>query len=238
MTVVEHIDEFRRRLLISIVAFGIGLIVSYIFYRDILQILQHPLDEANRLGDVEVKDIFVPGVTGPFILRLRVSAFAGLLFSLPVLLFQLWRFITPGLHHNEKRYAIPFVTSSIGLFAFGAWFAFLILPTGVRFLLSFVEPGLQQPFITFQDYLSFIIFMILAFGITFEFPIVLVFLAMAGILSSRKLRSWRRFALLGVFIVAAVATPSQDPFSQLAMAAPLYVLYEISILVIRFVLKK
>lgn len=238
MTVVEHIDEFRRRILISIAAFAVGMVVAYVFYRDILQVLQHPLDEANRLGKVQVDNVFVPGVTGPFLLRLKVSAFAGLLFSLPVLLFQLWRFITPGLHAKEKRYAIPFVGSSLALFAFGAWFAFLILPTGVRFLLSFVEPGIQEPFITFQDYLSFIIFMILAFGISFEFPIVLVFLGMAGIISSRQLRRWRRYAVLAVFIVAAVATPSQDPFSQIAMAAPLYILYEASILVIRFVLKK
>jgi sec-independent protein translocase protein TatC len=238
MSVVEHIDEFRYRILISLAAFMVGMIVSFIFYRPILELMMRPLDEANRLGDVEVKDVFVPGVTGPFMLRLRVSAFAGLLFALPVLLFQLWRFITPGLHSNEKRYAIPFVGSSLGLFALGAWFAFLVLPTGVRFLLSFVEPGLQQPFITFQDYLSFIIFMILAFGITFEFPILLVFLSLVGIVTSRRLRKWRRYALLGVFVVVAVATPSQDPFSQIAMAAPLYILYEASILVIRFALKR
>lgn len=238
MTVVEHIDEFRRRILISLAAFGVGMIAAYVVYRPILELLMHPLDEANRLGSVQVRDVFVPGVTGPFLLRLKVSAFAGLLFSLPVLLFQLWRFITPGLYPNEKRYAIPFVLASVTLFAFGAWFAFLILPTGVRFLLSFVEPGLQQPFITFQDYLSFIIFMILAFGITFEFPILLVFLSVAGIITSRRLRQWRRWAFLGVFIVAAVATPSQDPFSQIAMAAPLYLLYEGSILVIRFALKR
>jgi len=238
MTVVEHIEEFRSRLIISLLAFLIGVIVAYILYRPILELLQHPLDEANRLGDVQVKDIFVPGVTGPFLLRLKVSAFAGLFFSLPVLLWQLWRFITPGLHSNEKRYAIPFVGASIGLFGLGAWFAFLILPTGVRFLLSFVEPGLQEPFITFQDYLSFVIFMILAFGIAFEFPVVLVFLSLVGVVTSARLRRWRRIAVVLVFLVAAIATPSQDPFSMIAMAGPLYILYEVAILVIRYPLKR
>ena len=167
MTVVEHIEEFRSRIFVSLLAFLVGMIVCYVFYRPILELLQHQLDEANRLGRVQVRDVFVPGVTGPFVLRLKVAGFGGLFLASPVLLFQLWRFITPGLYPKEKRYAVPFVLASVGLFALGVWFAFLILPTGVRFLLSFIEPGLQQPFITFQDYLSFVIFMILAFGITF-----------------------------------------------------------------------
>ncbi|HVL33647.1 MAG TPA: twin-arginine translocase subunit TatC [Actinomycetota bacterium] len=238
MTVVEHLTELRYRLMVSIGAVVVGAIVAYAFYRPILDFLSHPINQASEVGDVKITGLFVSGVTGPFILRMKVSAFGGLILALPILLYQFWRFITPGLEPKERRYAIPFVLSSLILFGAGVWFAFLILPTGVRFLLSFVEPGLQEPLITFQEYLSFITLMIAAFGLTFEFPLVLVFLAMVGIVDSRRLRRWRRQAILLVFLTAAVATPSQDPLSMMMMAAPLYLLFETSILVIRFVLKK
>ncbi len=150
---------------------------------------------------------------------------------------KLWRFITPGLAPREKRYAVPFVGSSLVLFALGTYFAFLILPTGIKFLLSFAS-GPLKPLIFVDQYLSFLMFMILAFGISFEFPLVLVFLAGVGIISSRQLREKRRHAIFLAFVVGAVATPSQDPYSMTAMAVPLYILYEISILVVRFALKK
>lgn len=239
MTVVEHLEELRYRIVVCVAAVLVGIVVAYVFYEPLLRLLKQPLDTGGRIGGREVTEVFVPGIAGPFILRMKVSAFGGLALASPVWLYQLWRFITPGLMPREKKLAIPFVFSSMALFAVGTWFAFLILPTGIRFLLSFVNPELnQQPFITLQDYLRFVIYMILAFGITFEFPIVLVFLAWVDVLSSRSLRKWRRYAFFLVFVVAAVATPSGDPFSQVAMAAPLYVLYELSILVIRFGLKR
>lgn len=240
MTVVQHLDEFRYRLIVSLIAFVACTIVAYVFYRSLLGFLTHPLDQGGRVGGVQIKDLslFVTGITAPFVLRVKISAFAGLLFSLPVVLFQVWRFITPGLEENEKRFAVPFVLTSLGLFALGTWFAFLILPTGIRFLLGFVEPGIQAPFITFQSYFSFISLMIVAFGLSFEFPLVLVFLGMVGIVTSARLRAWRKYAFFFAFLVGAVATPSQDPFSQVVLSVPLYILYEISILVIRFVLKR
>ncbi len=240
MTVVEHLDEFRYRILISLAAIVVGAIVAYALYVPILRFLKHPLDQTGTVGGVRIKDIplFAPGIVGPFLLRVKVSFFGGLLFALPVTLFQFWRFITPGLYPNEKKYAIPFVASSLLLFGLGTWFAFLILPVGIKFLLGFVVNGVQQPFILFPDYVNFLTLMVLAFGITFEFPLVLVFLAGVGVLSSAMLRKYRRHAIIIIAIVAAVATPSQDPFSQFAMMAPLYVLFEASILVIRFAMKK
>lgn len=239
MTVVEHLEEFRHRLIVSAIAFGAASIVAYVFYRPILDLLTTPLDQGDRVGGVAIKDVplYAQGIAGPFLLRLKVSAFAGLLLALPVLLFQLWRFVTPGLEQREKRYAVPFILSSTALFSLGAWFAFLVLPTGIRFLLSFAGPPLE-PFITFQDYLSFLIFMVLAFGLSFEFPLLLVFLALVGIVTSRQLRSWRKYALFLAFVVGAVATPSQDPYTQVVFSVPLYILYEVSILVIRFGLKR
>lgn len=241
MTVVQHLDELRYRLIVSIIAFAIGSIVAYVVYKPVLQFLKAPLDEAVRGGAVGSKvreelDLYVTGVATGFIIRIKTSAFAGVVLALPVLLFQFWRFITPGLEPRERKFAIPFVVSALGLFSLGAYIAFLILPLGIKFLLGFVSPA--EPLIHLTEYLSFVFLMILAFGVTFEFPLVLVFLAMADLLSSARLRKARRAAFFIMFVVAAVATPSGDPLSQTVMAVPLYLLYEVSILVIRFGLKK
>jgi sec-independent protein translocase protein TatC len=231
MSVIEHLEELRKRLIIIVVAFVLTTIVAYVFYNPILDFLLDPVLSKR------VPAVYVSGVTTAFVVRLKVSIFAGFVLALPVVLFQLWRFITPGLESREKRYAVPFVASSLGLFALGTYFAFLILPTGIRFLLAFAS-GPLQPLIFVDQYLSFLMFMILAFGITFEFPLVLIFLAGVGIISSQSLRKRRRHAFFFAFVVAAVATPSQDPYSMTAMAVPLYILYEASILVVRFALKK
>jgi sec-independent protein translocase protein TatC len=241
MSVVEHLEELRFRLIVSIVAVVAGAIVAYTFYEPLLDFLLHPLDSAGRVGEVQVVDeegldVFVGGIATAFVLRLKVSAFAGLIFALPVVLFQLWRFITPGLQPREKRYSIPFVLSGLGLFALGGYVAFSILPVGIQFLLSFVPPA--EPLIQLPEYLSFVMFTVLGFGLTFQFPLVLVFLGGAGIVSSAALRKRRRMAILLAFIASAIATPSGDPLSQTAMAVPLYILYEASIAIIRFVMKR
>lgn len=237
MPVIEHLREFRHRAFVSSIAFVLCMILAYVFYQPILDVLTEPLGAAGKIGGVTVQNLYVPGITTAFVLRMKISAVVGLLLALPVILYQFWRFITPGLSKKEKRYAIPFVASSTGLFALGAWFAFLVLPAGIRFLLAFIPEGFE-PLIQFHEYIGFVMFMMLAFGITFEFPLLLVFLAIAGIITSEMLRGWRRYAVLSVFLVSAVATPSQDPLTQTAMAVPLYILYEASILVVRFGLKR
>jgi sec-independent protein translocase protein TatC len=180
--------------------------------------------------------VYLGGIATGFILRLKTSAFAGLVFALPVLLYQLWRFVTPGLEPRERKFVIPFIISALALFVLGGYIAFLILPLGIHWLLGFVAPA--QPLIQLTEYMSFVFLLILAFGISFEFPLLLIALAGVGILSSRQLSSFRRGAILTAFIIAAVATPSQDPISQVVMAVPLYILYELSILVIRYGLKR
>lgn len=237
MSVVEHIKEFRHRILISLLAALGGSVIAYTFYDPILAMLTSPLDDAGRIGDVKVETLYISGVTTAFVLRMKISAAMGVLIAMPVLLYQLWRFITPGLYPKEKRYAIPFVASSLALFAFGCWFAFMLLPAGIRFLLEFI-PSNSEPLIQLPQYLSFVTTMMLAFGITFEFPLVLIFLSLVGVVSSSGLKRWRRYAIFVAFLVAAVATPSGDPLTQTAMAVPLYILYEASILVIRFGLKR
>ena len=167
---------------------------------------------------------------------MKTSAFAGLVFALPVILFQLFRFVTPGLEPRERKFAIPFVVSAVLLFVLGGYIAFLILPLGIHWLLGFVAPA--QPLIQLPEYMNFVFLLILAFGISFEFPLLLISLAGLGILSSGQLSKARRAAILSAFVIAAVATPSQDPISQIVMAVPLYILYELSILVIKYGLKR
>lgn len=237
MTVVEHLEELRDRLLKSLLAFFAGSVIAYFFYERLLDFLIAPLDKGGRIGGVTVDGLNVGGIVTGFLVRLKVSIFFGLAIALPVILWQLWRFIVPGLRAKERRYGVYFVAGSVGLFALGAFVAFLVLPQALGFLLSFADKPLK-PLIMVDQYLSFISFLVLAFGLSFEFPLLLILLAGLGMVSSRKLRGWRRQAAFGAFVIAAVATPSQDPFSMILMAVPLYILYEASLLVIRYGMKK
>jgi sec-independent protein translocase protein TatC len=239
MSLLDHLEELRYRILMSVAAYVVATAIAWAFYEPILRLLKSPLDAGGRIGEFQVDDLFVTGITTAFVLRFKVALFGGLVIALPVLLYHLWRFVTPGLERRERRYALPFVLSSVGLFALGTWFAFIVLPTGIRFLLGFTAPEQGvKPLILLSEYLSFVTFTIMAFGVTFEFPLLLIFLAVACVLSSRQLAKARRAAIVGIFVVAAVATPSQDPVSQLILAAPLYLLYEASILIVRFGLKR
>ncbi|MDQ1533778.1 MAG: sec-independent protein translocase protein TatC, partial [Actinomycetota bacterium] len=175
-------------------------------------------------------DLVATDPLAPFILRLKVSTYAGLVISLPVVLWQLWRFITPGLNPKEKRYAIPFILSSIVLFAMGGVVAWLTFPKALDFLIK-IGGGDIATFFTADKYVTFISLMIVAFGASFEFPVVLVFLMLAGVLKTSTLRKYRRHAIVGITAFAAVITPSQDPYSLFFMAAPMYLFYEGSILI-------
>lgn len=237
MTIVEHLEEFRSRILKAFLAFFAGSALAWVFYSSLLELLMAPLDEGGRIGGVTVEGLNVGGIVTGFLVRLKVSIFFGLVFALPVILWQLWRFVVPGLRGNERKYGVFFVAGSLLLFGIGTFVAFLVLPQAIGFLLSFAQAPLK-PLIFVDQYLSFVSFMVLAFGISFEFPLLLMFLAGMGMVTSKKLSTWRRQAAFGSAVVAAVATPSQDPYSMLLMALPLYILYEVSILVIRFVMRK
>ena len=176
-------------------------------------------------------------VTEPFIVKIKVVAFLGLVLALPIVLFQVWRFITPGLTERERRYAFPFVASSLVLFTLGGWFALLTLPKGLAFLLGFAGTERVQAVLSIGKYLGFVMLLILAFGAAFEFPLILISLTIVGVLSSRQLRDWRRYALVVIAIVAAVITPSQDWFTMTALMLPLIIFYELSILVARLLKK-
>jgi sec-independent protein translocase protein TatC len=166
-------------------------------------------------------------------MKIKLVAFLGLVLALPVVLYQLWRFITPGLLPRERRYAVPFVLVSLALFALGGWFAILTLPKGLEFLLGFAGTERVEAVLSIAKYIGFVMVLILVFGAAFEFPVVLVSLTLVGVLSSQQLRQWRRYALLIIAVGAAVITPSQDFFTMLAMMVPLLVFYELSILISR-----
>jgi sec-independent protein translocase protein TatC len=230
MTLLEHLAELRRRVIISIVAVFIGAVVAYFLYDHILSFLEHPYCHVLRVNHVRqacTLQVFDP--LGKLTNRLKISFFAGAGLALPVVLWQLWRFVTPGLNPNEKRYAVPFVLGSLLFFAFGVWVALKTLPYALSFFQSVGGKGVGTLY-QLDPYIRLVMLMIVAYGVAFEFPVVLVALQLAGVVTSRKLRKWRRGAIVGVTVFAGVFTPSSDPFSMFAMAIPMYVFYEGAIL--------
>jgi sec-independent protein translocase protein TatC len=167
--------------------------------------------------------LFFMGAVDPVLIKLKVVVFLGLFLALPVVLWQLWRFVVPGLTGRERRLAVPFVASSVLLFALGALLAYVTLPKALNFLLGFAG----------DKFLSFVMLVALAFGLSFEFPILLIFLSVVGLVSTQQLRAWRRWAILGITIFAAFITPSADPYTMLAMMLPMILFYEAAIIVAR-----
>jgi sec-independent protein translocase protein TatC len=226
MSVVEHLTELRRRLMISVAAIAIGFVVAFIFSNVFVGFL---VDFYRDATDNTRNALIFTGPLDAFAVRLKVAAYGSVVLALPVWLWQLWRFVTPALDKREKRYAIPFVLSSMALFAVGAAVALLTLPDALDFLLH-VGGSDQTPLLAADKYVSFVTLIILAFGLSFEFPILVMFLLLARVVSTQQLRSWRRWTAIGVTVFAAVITPSQDPYSLVAMAVPMYLLYEMCIL--------
>ncbi len=227
MTVVEHLTELRRRIVISIIAVSIGAIVCFIFSESIISFFVKYYRDATH---GQKNALIFLGPLDAFLTRIKIATYGGIVLALPVWLFELWRFITPGLNPKEKRYAIPFIFSSIALFALGGFIALLTLPKALEFLLD-IGGAQLRPELTADKYLGLVSLMIVAFGVAFEFPVVLVFLLLARVLTTQQLRRWRRPTILVIVVFAAVITPSQDPYSLFAMAIPMYIFYEMSIIV-------
>jgi sec-independent protein translocase protein TatC len=235
MPLVAHLGELRRRLVISLLALTGGAVVAFIFYNHILDLLLEPYCNLPRDPN-QPCSLFISDPLEGFTTRLKVSTWTGFLVGSPVIFYQIWRFITPGLHPNEKRYAVPFVISSIVLFTFGVLLAWITFPRALDFLVAVGGPNLTTIFSP-TKYLRLVLLMFFAFGVAFEFPVLLVFLQLAGVLSSARLSSWRRPAIVLIVLGAAVITPSQDPWSLLAMSLPMYIFYEGSIIIGRLLKK-
>jgi len=223
MTIWEHLAEFRTRLIRSVLAIGLGMVIGFFLYPYILDFLKQPY------SDLTGKTTFLTlDPLEPFATRLKISAYVGFIIAMPVLMWQLWRFVTPGLYPHEKRYAIPFVTSASALFVFGAAIAFWTLNPALQFLQQ-MGAGQIDSFYTIDNYVTLIAYMMMAFGGGFEFPVLLVALQIAGVLTPRRLLSWWRHAVVIIAIVAAVITPSGDPISMMALAVPMYIFYLVAI---------
>jgi sec-independent protein translocase protein TatC len=242
MSILEHIAELRDRLVRSCVALAVTtLFAAFVLYNRTFEWITRSYCEIDPQYRIQTADGRGCGLLAQSPLegvgiRIRVSLVLGLIMALPVIAYQLWRFITPGLKPNEKRYAIPFALASTLLFAGGVALAFLTMPKAIGFLAAAGGPGLIN-FYAAGKYLRFVLFMGLAFGLTFEFPLVLVFLSMVGALSSQAmLRAWRP-AVAIIIVVAAVVTPSQDPISLFAMAVPMWVFYFAAAAVARFIIE-
>jgi sec-independent protein translocase protein TatC len=232
MSLEQHLREFQRRMLISIAAVVVATAVAYVFHGTILHALERPycgLPSSDRL--VHDRCTLVAfGVLDAFTVTLKLSLYTGIVLSSPVWLFQLWRFITPGLYAHERRNAITFVASSVALFLLGGAFAWLTLGKGLHFLLGFAHGGVTA-LLSFSSYLSFVVAMVLVFAVSFEFPLIVVMLNRVGVLSAQRLRQWSRGIVFGIFVFAAVATPSQDPFTMSALAGPMCLLFGVAVVI-------
>jgi sec-independent protein translocase protein TatC len=232
MTLGEHLAELRYRVLVSLAAVLVTTVVAYIFHAEILRFLTHPycqLPQRDRAIPGRCT-LVVGGVLDPFTVTLKVALYAGVLAASPVWLFQLWQFVTPGLYAHERRYASVFVATSVLLFAMGAAFAYLTLQKGLHFLLGFSSGGVTS-LLQFNNYLSFVVAMVLIFALSFELPLLVVMLNLVGVMPAARLRRWTRAVIFGIFVFAAVATPSQDPFTMSALAIPMCLLYGVAVLI-------
>jgi len=227
MTVVEHLSELRYRLMVSIAAVAVGAIICFIFASPIIGWF---LDFYRNATNGRRNHFIFTGPIDAFATRIKVATYGGIVLAAPVWLWQLWRFITPGLNPKEKRYAVPFLISSIVLFLLGGVVALLTLEPALNFLLGAGGDNLK-PLLTADKFLSLVSLMIVAFGIAFEFPVLLMFLLIARVVNTQQLRKFRRWAIVLIFAFAAIITPSQDPYSLFLLAIPLVLFYEPCIII-------
>jgi len=237
MSLIEHLTELRDRLIKVVIAVVVGMVLAFILYDPIFDFLIEPYRNlARRDNDLSISDgaLLATDPLEGFGVRMKLAAYGGIFLAMPVILWQLWRFITPGLYAHEKRYAIPFMVSALTLFLLGAGIAYYTLPQALDFLQQIGGENIVTAYSP-SKYFTLITYMMLAFGIGFEFPIVLVFAQMIGVLTPGALRSARRYAIVGICVLVAVITPSGDPISMLALSVPMVLFYEVSILIGRVI---
>lgn len=226
MPITEHLEELRRRILKCLAAIGVGFALSYSFASRIFDLLTWPLVQAMPEGST----LIYTSLQEAFVTYLKVSFFAGLFLAAPVVFYQAWKFVMPGLYPNERRYVLPFMAAAILFFLLGASFAFFVaFPFGFRFFLSFSTDHIRA-LPSMKEYLSLCMSLIIAFGVTFELPVVMFFLARMGVVTHRTLTKNRKYAILIIAIAAAVLTPP-DVLSMALLGVPLYALFELSVAV-------
>jgi sec-independent protein translocase protein TatC len=233
LPLTAHLQELRKRLILSFIAIGAGFILCYALADALFDVLAAPLLKVMPTGG----SLIFTSVAEAFFTYMKVAFIAGLILVSPFVLYQVWAFVAPGLYRHEKRYVVPFVLLGSVFFAIGIFFGYFVaIPVGFKFLLGFATDFIK-PMPAMKEYLSFSIKFLLAFGLVFEFPVVLVFLAKIGVVDAKTLAKQRKYAILLIFIFAAVMTPP-DLISQVLMALPLIGLYELSILLAKLFGKK
>ena len=226
MSLIDHLGELRGRIIVALVAMIIGTVVSYYYVDDIIQILIAP---AGKL--------YYTKPTEAFFTYMKIAIISGLIVSSPVWFYQIWAFIIPALSKGEKKVTFLIVPSAISLFIIGVLFSYyLVLPTAIEFFIGFGTDGLQ-PLFSIGQYIDFVVGFIIPFGITFELPLIIVALGALGILSSQRVRSFRKMFILLAFIVGGAISPTPDMLSQTMIAGPMVLLYEISHGILRYILK-
>jgi sec-independent protein translocase protein TatC len=229
MTLVEHLAELRMRIIRSLLAIVLGAVAVFVLYEPIINFLREPYEAVCRQNpSFNCPDgfLFTTPLQG-FNTRLRVSGYGGFLLALPVVLWQIWRFIVPGLHDKEKKYARPFIVATVVFFLFGAVLAYWTTEKALGWLISYGGEGTAA--FTPDAYVNFLAIMMGAFGVGFLFPVLLVFLQLAGIIDYRQLAGWWRFAVVIVVITAAVITPGGDPISMFVLSGAMLLFYGLSI---------
>ena len=241
MTIVEHLTELRSRLFKSLVALALGFGVGFVLRGYVLDIIREPycrLPADVRSGAAAVSGgdecaLIVLQVLDGLVISIKLAAIVAVIVAAPVVFYQILRFVMPGLKPVEKRWAVPFLLAGWVLFITGALFAYFVIPRGLELLLSFAGPGIT-PVLSAREYVDFMLFTVVAFGLSFEFPLVLTVLVLTGVVGVDGLRRYRRHAVFLIFLASAIITPTGDPFTMSAMALPLIVFYELIILLARF----
>lgn len=235
MALSDHLRELRARLLRSALVVVVAFIVALFFYEQLLELIRQPYDDARRaLGQEVDAEIIISGVTSPLMLQLKLCGVAAIVVSSPYWLMQIWGFIVPGLHQQEKRWTRIFAAIAGPLFIGGVALGYYVLPKGIEVLIGFTPvdvTNLQE----FGEFFSFIVRMLLVFGIAMEIPLFVIMLNLAGVVSGRAIGRYRPWIIIGTFVFAAVATPSTDPFSMLMLAIPMLILFVIAEIVARLV---
>lgn len=234
LPLTSHLEELRKRLVISLIAAGIGFCACYGFSEQIFLLLSAPLIKALPEGS----SFIFTGVTEAFFTYMKLAFFAGIFVSSPVIIYQIWAFVAPGLYEKERRSILPFVFLAVVFFVGGTAFAyFVVFPSAFKFFLTYNTQYVKiMPSI--GEYLSFSCIFLLGFGVVFELPVFIICLARLGIITHTQLKKSRKIVIIGIFIAAAILTPTPDAVNQLLMAVPMLILYELSIIAVRFFEKK
>lgn len=241
MSLMQHLSELRKRIVVCLVALIIAFILTFSFSENIFKLLMFPLNYTPQLS-IKEGLFFVPdqklqntklvflGPAEAFWMNMKIALVSGFILTIPLIFYQLWKFISPGLYSHEKKYVLPFVLTATGLFLMGVTFCYLIvLPFAMSFLLTYKVGDFLMPMLSVGLYIDFLLKFLLAFGFVFELPVLIVIATRMGIITPQTLRKYRRLAIILAFVTAAIITPTPDAFNQTLMAIPMIILYEVGI---------